>query len=303
MSEDEPSLGLQAPLNYGIGSLSSDYPPLFNFTTYDAVDVDDQFEMYVVYFTGVDPSSPIFQRAIGFPTSDANNQVAYIPWSWRGSAFFDPLQQTIGDCSQHDFKYCLQSRTLTGLRPAASRGSMRTYSGNVENLRYQQCPGGPPLSTNMIDTSRFFVWQHYKDFLNRDPLDPNRLDIDGLDYWNGEITQCGFDFTCVDRKRIDVSRAFFYSSEFIQQVPALADSNRCTDSYNREFVRQCYYRYLRRPHDPETDDPSGFSYWVSKLNSQCPSMGDGAYNEMIKAFLLSIEYRNRFPAAPTSPFF
>lgn len=41
-------------------------------------------------------------------------------------------------------------------------------------------------------------------------------------------------------------------------------------------------------------DPSGFSFWVNKLNSQFPTMGDGAYNEMLRAFILSTEYRQRF---------
>ncbi|MCA1620444.1 MAG: DUF4214 domain-containing protein [Acidobacteria bacterium] len=86
-----------------------------------------------------------------------------------------------------------------------------------------QCPGGPPPSNSLIDTSKYFVWRHYTDFLNRDPLDPNTPDLAGLDYWRGEITQCGFDFECIDRKRVDVARAFFYSDQFINSVPQLAN--------------------------------------------------------------------------------
>lgn len=178
---------------------------------------------------------------------------------------------------------------------------MTPYTGIVATGPYKQCPGGPPPSTNMIDTARYFVWRHYKDFFNRDPLDPARPNEDGLDYWRGEITQCGFDFSCIDRKRVDVARAFFYSEEFISKVPLLANGTRCTDTYNKEFVRQCYYKYLQRPGDPETDDPSGFNHWVGTLNNQCPTMGDGAYNEMLRAFILSSEYRNRFPATPPLP--
>lgn len=153
----------------------------------------------------------------------------------------------------------------------------------------------------MIDSSRYFVRQHYLDFLNRDPLNPNSLDVEGLEFWRGELTQCGYDVDCINRKRVDVARAFFYASEFTHNIPQLNDSNRCTDSYNKEFVRQCYYRYLLRPGDPETDDPSGFNFWVSKLNNQCPSAGDGAYNEMLRAFILSAEYRDRFRATPPLP--
>lgn len=152
---------------------------------------------------------------------------------------------------------------------------------------------------NGIDSQRFFVAQHYLDFLDRGPVDPEdgqagAVNLGGWDFWTGQITQCGADAGCLRWKRVDVSRAFFYSSEFIRNNPALADANRGTDSYNREFVRQCYYRYLRRRGDPATYDPGGFNFWVNKLNTEYPALGNGAYNNMIDAFLLSGEYRARF---------
>ncbi|HKY28098.1 MAG TPA: PA domain-containing protein [Pyrinomonadaceae bacterium] len=63
-------------------------------------------------------------------------------------------------------------------------------------------------SGNAIGDSRFFVRQHYRDFLNREP-DPN-----GLSFWNREIAGCGIDLVCQDVKRINVSAAFFLSIEF-----------------------------------------------------------------------------------------
>ncbi len=61
---------------------------------------------------------------------------------------------------------------------------------------------------NPIDGAGFFVRQHYVDFLNREP------DTSGLNFWTGEITQCGTDAACTDLKRINVSAAFFLSIEF-----------------------------------------------------------------------------------------
>lgn len=281
----------------------------------DALSIDDNFETYVVYFTGSNPSGPIFQRAIGFPNpnNDPNLQVAYIPWSWNGKVFFDPPPQFFNPCSQYSATtystsgHCLQSNTSSGTRVASSKACttptcITPYTGNVAaNLMYKQCPDGPPPASSMIDYSRYFVWQHYIDFLNRNPFDPNWDDRAGLDYWRGEITQCGYDFSCIDRKRVDVARAFFYADEFIGRVPLLANGNRCTVPYNKEFVRQCYYRYLLRDQDPEGADPGGFNYWVTKLNDQCPTMGDGAYSEMLRAFILSTEYRNRFRPPPPLP--
>jgi hypothetical protein len=63
---------------------------------------------------------------------------------------------------------------------------------------------------NQIDTAGFFVRQHYRDFLNREP------DTDGLAFWTNEITSCGVDQGCSDAKRINVSAAFFLSIEFQQ---------------------------------------------------------------------------------------
>jgi len=65
-----------------------------------------------------------------------------------------------------------------------------------------------PSATNPIDDPTFFVREHYRDFLNRDP------DAPGLAFWLGQITACGSDQQCINNKRLDVSAAFFNSTEF-----------------------------------------------------------------------------------------
>ena len=137
-----------------------------------------------------------------------------------------------------------------------------------------------------VSFAREFVRQHYLDFLGREP------DQAGWDFWAGEIERCGTDAACADRKSVDVSRAFFYSAEFMGLHPGLDETQRGTAAYNREFVRQGYHAYLRRACDPEVCDPAGFNFWVDKLNSRLPST-DADYNEMIRAFLVSSEYRDR----------
>ena len=56
--------------------------------------------------------------------------------------------------------------------------------------------------------------------------------------------------------------------------------------FNEAFVRMQYFGYLRR--DP---DDSGFHFWLQKLNDF-----DGNFEraEMVKAFIVSTEYRDRF---------
>ena len=53
-----------------------------------------------------------------------------------------------------------------------------------------------------------------------------------------------------------------------------------------------YFGYLRRnPTDaPDTDD-SGYQFWLQKLNS---FNGDFRQAEMVRAFISSDEYRQRF---------
>jgi hypothetical protein len=61
---------------------------------------------------------------------------------------------------------------------------------------------------NPVDDSRFFVRQHYLDFLGREP------DDSGLDFWAGQIESCGQDAACREARRENVSAAFFLSIEF-----------------------------------------------------------------------------------------
>ncbi len=65
-----------------------------------------------------------------------------------------------------------------------------------------------PATINPLDDARFFVVQHYYDFLNRVPDEP------GLNFWTQQITQCGAVPECIEVRRIGVSASFFLSIEF-----------------------------------------------------------------------------------------
>jgi len=61
--------------------------------------------------------------------------------------------------------------------------------------------------------------------------------------------------------------------------------------FNRAFVLMQYFGYLRRnPDDSPNTNFDGFDFWLGKLNQY----GDYRPAEMVKAFLSSTEYRNRF---------
>jgi Tol biopolymer transport system component len=61
---------------------------------------------------------------------------------------------------------------------------------------------------NLIDDTGFFVRQHYRDFLSREP------DADGFRFWTDVINSCGADAQCRRATRVNVSAAFFLSIEF-----------------------------------------------------------------------------------------
>lgn len=63
---------------------------------------------------------------------------------------------------------------------------------------------------NPLDTPEYFVRQHYIDFLAREPEEA------GFSFWSDQLLGCGNDIQCVERRRINVSAAYFLSIEFQQ---------------------------------------------------------------------------------------
>ena len=61
---------------------------------------------------------------------------------------------------------------------------------------------------------------------------------------------------------------------------------------NNAFVLMQYFGYLRRNADDTPDtNLDGYNFWLAKLDR---FGGDFVRAEMVKAFLVSIEYRHRF---------
>jgi Tol biopolymer transport system component len=239
----------------------------------DAVYVDDQFEMYVVYFTG-NPATPTLQRPLG-----------KLPWNWGGLVVFD-------EPGQHRIRSTL---TIAGPKTGVPTNSMVLMNGRVQDNPWHACAGAPSPTNNLIDGSRVFVRFHYKDFLGRDPDgDPNEpfdfqnTDLPGWKWWTSQITQCAFDLNCIHTRRVNDGLAFFLSGEFVRTDPDLANPpgspNFNPAVYNHAFVKWCYFKYLHR--DP-AGDPDGWDFWTNDLN------GNGSYSHMIDAFISCADYRGR----------
>ena len=100
------------------------------------------------------------------------------------------------------------TQIVTAIPPAATTGAIKiiTAGGTVTTTTSFIVT----TQANPIDDSQFYVRQHYRDFLNREP------DASGLNFWINNIDSCGTDANCRAVKRVDTSAAFFLSIEFQQ---------------------------------------------------------------------------------------
>jgi thermolysin len=235
------------------------------------------------YFDGIDPHSSSGLQNIAFyllaesgvhPTSGVS--VKRIGRDQAAAVYFKALTIYLGP-----------SATFLDVRSACEQGTRELYSTgnpifNAVRRSWFACGVGGDVPFNAIDDAGSFVTQHYRDFLLHDP-DPG-----GLNFWTGQITQCGNDAWCEDGRRVNVSRAFWDSGEFqgradVQSSGLLNPPGSPRPYDNHQFVRWCYLNYLLR--EP---DPGGWNFWEGQLN------GHGDYNAIIRAFLCSTEYRQRF---------
>jgi galactose oxidase-like protein len=127
-----------------------------------------------------------------------------------GEEVYDPASGTWSQTSQHSPPRASFTATLlSDGRVLAAGGSDYGYDfGEVifNNAEVYTPAAGP--GPNQIDDTQFFVRQHYRDFLSREP------DPEGLAFWTNQITSCGGDQACIEVKRINDSGSFFHSIEF-----------------------------------------------------------------------------------------
>jgi hypothetical protein len=164
------------------------------------------------------PTGPDYEGWI-----DVGNCDNIAGWVWNKRAPTTPLRvdilangaqiaQVMADVFRQDLQNAGKGdgrHSFTFPTPARLKNSRsNTITIRVTNTNFFL--GSPKTFTcaNPIDDTRFFVRQHYVDFLGREP------DQSGWDFWSNEINQCGSDAACRDYRRIQVSKAFFLSIEF-----------------------------------------------------------------------------------------
>jgi hypothetical protein len=111
------------------------------------------------------------------------------------------------------------------------------------------------------------------------------------------FTNVGITPTQTDRdKAINEFNGAGNTSDLAARGRALRDvaenSTLSTNEFNRAFVLMQYFGYLRRnPDDAPDGNHTGYDFWLTKLNQ---FNGNFANADMVKAFITSGEYRQRF---------
>lgn len=232
----------------------------------DAVKVDDRFEMYVVYFSGDNPATPHFQKRIGS-----------LSWRWGGvRSFKHPFNQSGGAAPY-------QVQEYYGVQGHINKDdvvSTRTYNPMpVLQIPFTPCRG----ITSLVDSSIFFVSQQYRDFLSRQPSDNER------ETGRYPIASCAFNADCISYEKAKFARELFRHPDFVATHPELNPSGEGTHDFNVNFVRWCYFVFLRSTCEPAQCDSRSFNKLVGRLDIT------GDYVDVVKQFINTSVYKNRFP--------
>jgi hypothetical protein len=124
-------------------------------------------------------------------------------------------------------------------------------------------------------------------FVNRAEFHAAYDNLSDSQYVDTLISHTGVSFTASERDAL-LSGLGAGSMTRAQALRSIAENSRFVSAkFNETFVMMEYFGYLRR--DP---DASGFAFWLNKLNQ---FNGNFEQAEMVKAFIVSGEYRDRFP--------
>jgi serine protease AprX len=130
-----------------------------------------------------------------------------------------------------------------------------SLSGNTTDAGFTATPDSV-IVANPVDVAEFFVRQQYLDFLGREP------DESGFNFWSDQILECGGDAACIERRRINVSAAYFLSIEF-QQTGGLVDG-----LYRASYDRRPFYaEFIPDTEVVARDVIVGRGDWAGQLES------------------------------------
>ena len=124
-------------------------------------------------------------------------------------------------------------------------------------------------------------------FVNRPAFVAVYGSMDNSQFVDTLISHTGVAFTAAERDAL-VSGLVNGTQTRADTLRSIAENGRFVNAkFNETFVMMEYYGYLRRDYDA-----GGYAFWLQKLNE---FNGNFEQAEMVKAFIVSGEYRDRFP--------
>jgi hypothetical protein len=168
---------------------------------------------------------------------------------------------------------------------------------------------GQPGATALLEQN---TQKYFQEFVQRPEfMTVFPVGMAAADYVDGLFGNSGVTPTTAERNAAISGYGTGDTSGRAAALRSVADSNSVFQKqYNPAFVLMEYYGYLRRnPDDPPDNNFSGYDFWLNKLN-QFSQPGEDVRNEsvalsrvkraeMVKAFIVSGEYRERFAGSPT----
>jgi hypothetical protein len=124
-------------------------------------------------------------------------------------------------------------------------------------------------------------------FVNRPAFHARYDSLDASTFVDALVSNTGVNYTAAERNEW-ISGLGTGNMSRADVVMSIAENERFVNAkFNDSFVMMQYFGYLRR-----NPDPNGFAFWLNKLNE---FNGNFEQAEMVKAFIVSGEFRDRFP--------
>jgi hypothetical protein len=188
------------------------------------------------------------------------------------------------------YRFYAASLPATSERP---RGFPRylEFLGNTQQVNKGVIVNTPGWEAQLAANQSAFalIWVQRGEFLARYPLTLTPAEFVDTLYQTAGITPSAEERTAAiaeyNSESATVARA--------RIVRRVADNQTLRDrEFRRAFVLMEYFGYLRRsPDDAPDANFGGYDFWLSKLNQ---FNGNFIQSEMVKAFILSGEFRQRF---------
>jgi len=166
-----------------------------------------------------------------------------------------------------------------------SFGSLPTFvrfEGDAQQIG-QNYVFGQPGADAVLEANKV---AYYNDYVTRTEFVNTYGGVSNQQYVDTLISNTGVTFTTGERNQLvnGLNNATETRATVLRKISEKPEFR--TAEFNRMFVLMEYFGFLRR-----NPDQAGFNFWLNKLNS---FNGDYFAAEMVKAFIESSEYRQRF---------